>query len=105
VTRVRAALLLSVVTGLCLSATLMGAASASASLVGEVTEFSTGITVESLPSKITVGPEGDLWFTERNNNSKGSKVARMTPTGEVTEFPVREFSEPQGITVGPEGDL
>ncbi len=94
-----------VATGLCLSALLVASASASASLVGEVTEFSTGITVESLPSKITVGPEGDLWFTERNNNLKGSKVARMTPTGEVTEFPVLAFSEPQGIALGPEGDL
>jgi streptogramin lyase len=101
----RLALLLLAVTGLCLSATLVASASASASLVGEVTEFSTGITVESLPSKITVGPEGDLWFTERNNNLKGSKVARMTPTGEVTEFPVLAFSEPQGITLGPEGKL
>ncbi len=104
-TRVRAAILLLAMTVLCVSTALVASASASARLVGEVTEFSTGITVESLPSKITVGLEGDLWFTERNNNSKGSKVARMTPTGEVTEFPVREFSEPQGITLGPEGDL
>jgi streptogramin lyase len=102
---VRSALVLFVATGLCLSATLVASASASASLVGEVTEFSTGITAESLPSKITVGPEGDLWFTERNNNLKGSKVARMTPTGEVTEFPVQADSEPQGIARGPEGDL
>jgi streptogramin lyase len=105
VVRARTAILLLAATGLCLSATLVASASASASLVGEVTEFSAGITVESLPSKITAGPEGDLWFTERNNNSKGSKVARMTPTGEVTEFPVREFSEPQGIALGPDGNL
>jgi streptogramin lyase len=102
---VRTAVVLLAVAGLCLSATLVASASASASLVGEVREFSTGITVESLPSKITVGPEGDLWFTERNDNLKGSKVARMTPAGEVTEFEVLAFSEPQGITLGPEGKL
>jgi streptogramin lyase len=105
VTRLRTTLMLLAATGLCVSATLVSSAGASASLVGEVTEFSTGITVESLPSKITVGREGDLWFTERNNNLKGSKVARMTPTGEVTEFPVLADSMPQGIALGPEGNL
>jgi hypothetical protein len=55
VTRVRTALSLKAVSGLC----LVASASASAS-VGEVTEFSTGITANSAPSQITVGPEGDL---------------------------------------------
>jgi streptogramin lyase len=93
-------LFLLLVTVLCLTAT----ASASASLVGEVTEFSTGITPGSTPSKITVGPEGDLWFTEQSTYS-GSRVVRMTPTGEVTQHEVLEYSEPRGITLGPEGDL
>jgi streptogramin lyase len=104
VRRVRRALLLLVITGLCLSAALAASASASASLVGEVTEFSTGITPESLPSKIVAGREGDLWFTERSTYA-GNRVARMTPAGEVTEFPVLAYSEPQGIALGPEGNL
>jgi streptogramin lyase len=103
-TRVRIALMLLVVTGLCVSATVVGAANASASVVGEVTEFSTGITASSHPSQITVGPEGDLWFTEESTYS-GSRVVRMTPTGEVTEHEVLEYSEPRGIALGPEGDL
>jgi streptogramin lyase len=102
VTRLRTTLLLLAVTGLCLSATLVASASASASLVGEVTEFSTGSSVENHPSRIAVGPEGDLWFTERVT----SNIARMTPTGEVTSFPtLLASSAPQGITLGPEGNL
>jgi streptogramin lyase len=101
---VRTTLLLLAVTGLCLAAALVASASASASLVGEVTEFSTGITPESIPTKITVGREGDLWFTEQSTYS-GSRVVRMTPTGEVTEHEVLEYSEPRGIALGPEGDL
>ena len=59
---------------------------------------------DSAPSQITVGPEGDLWFTEESTYS-GGRVVRMTPTGEVTEHEVLEYSEPRGIAVGPEGDL
>jgi streptogramin lyase len=104
VRRVRSALMLLAASGLCVSAALVATASASASLVGEVTEFSTGITANSGPSQITEGPEGDLWFTEQSTYS-GGRVVRMTPTGEVTEHEVLEYSEPRGIAVGPEGDL
>jgi streptogramin lyase len=102
--RVRAALLLLVVAGFCFSATLVAAASASASLVGEVTEFSTGITPNSLPARIAAGPEGDLWFTE-NNEFESTSIGRITPAGAVTQFPVRAFSEPLGIVAGPDGNL
>ena len=78
--------------------------SASAAQIGEVSEFSTGITPSSQPSKITEGPEGDLWFTERNNLS-GNRVARITPTGEVKQFPILLDSLPQGIALGPDGNL
>ncbi len=79
-------------------------ASASATQIGEVSEFSTGITPSSQPSKITEGPEGDLWFTERNTFS-GNQIARITPTGEVTQFPILPDSSPQGIAQGPDGNL
>jgi streptogramin lyase len=102
--RARKATRLLAVLALCVCAPLAAARSASASLVGEVTEFSTGITLNSNPSKITAGPEGDLWFTERNPFN-GNKLARMTPSGEVTQFEVLPDSEPQGIAVGPEGKL
>ena len=78
-------------------------ASASAP-AGTVTEFSTGITAGSEPLGITAGPEGNLWFTEL----QGGRIARITPTGTVTEFPGLDHAPviaPEEITVGPDGNL
>jgi streptogramin lyase len=102
--RVGVALQVPALACLALLALLGGAPTASAALIGEVSEFSTGITPESQPSKITEGPEGDLWFTERSNLS-GNRVARITPTGEVEQFSVLPDSSPQGIALGPDGNL
>ena len=85
-------------------AALAAPSGASAALIGEVTEFSTGITPNSVPSQITAGPEGDLWFTERAE-LVSTNIGRITPAGEVTQFPILAFSEPQGIALGPEGKL
>ena len=54
-----------------------------------MTEFSAGITGSNLYG-ITLGPEGNLWFTEE------SKIGRITPAGVVTEFSagITPFSEP-----------
>ncbi|MBI1913589.1 MAG: FG-GAP repeat protein [Planctomycetes bacterium] len=65
--------------------------------------FATGITAGSGPTSITVGPDGNLWFTEFNTDS----VARLTlATGAVNEFAVPGAgSGPAGITSGPDGAL
>jgi virginiamycin B lyase len=48
---------------------------------------------------ITVGPDGNLWVAE-----PGGSIARVTPTGTVTEFPTRHPDEqPVGIAAGPDG--
>ena len=73
-------------------------------MIGEVTEFTTGITPNSLPAGIVAGPEGDLWFTE-NNEFESTNIGRITPAGEVTQFPILDFSEPRGIVAGPDGNL
>ena len=56
----------------------------------------------SRPTGITSGPDGNLWFTEE----QGSRVGRITPAGQITEFAV---SAPgglrNGIVAGPDGDL
>jgi virginiamycin B lyase len=44
------------------------------------------------PAGIAVGNDGNLWFTE----SGSGKVARMSTTGAITEFPV-----PSGALSGP----
>jgi hypothetical protein len=51
-----------------------------------------------LPSGITVGPDGALFFTE----NAGNKIGRITTAGVITEFPIpTENSQPNGITTGP----
>ncbi len=60
---------------------------------------------ESRPDGITAGPDGNLWFTE----SGGNKIGRITPSGQITEFPlptgITKPYYPIGITAGPEGNL
>jgi streptogramin lyase len=56
---------------------------------------------DSQPISITLGPDGDFWFTEQNR----SQVARITPEGVITEFLTPTFSFPIGITAGPDGNI
>jgi streptogramin lyase len=58
-------------------------------------------TANSLPSEITRGADGNLWFTESAN-----KIGRITPTGALAEFAVPTAnSQPDEITAGPDGSL
>ena len=66
-----------------------------------MTEFQDGITQYSGPASIVTGPDGNLWFTELF----AGKIGRITPQGQVTEFPVTGGAAPQGIDVGPDGAL
>jgi len=54
---------------------------------------------ESGSEAIALGPDGNFWFTEYFKD----RIGRMTPSGEITEFPVG--SRPLGITSGPDGNL
>ncbi|HEV3339267.1 MAG TPA: PKD domain-containing protein, partial [Pirellulales bacterium] len=77
--------------------------------VGASAPIPAGVTAEyATPSanpgnnKITLGPDGNLWFTE----STSDKIGRITPAGTITEFAVPTAnSTPQGITAGPDGNL
>ena len=60
-------------------------------------------TPSASQSQIVDGPDGDLWFTEGN-----ARIGRITPLGQVTEFPVPTPSggDPPSftaITAGPNG--
>jgi virginiamycin B lyase len=56
----------------------------------------------SEPAGITIGPDGNLWFTEY----EGHQIGRMTLDGTVTEFPVPTAGNvPYGIVTGPDGNL
>src|ERR1041385_2510857 len=58
-------------------------------------------TPDSQPISIIQGPDGNLWFVEQD----ASKVARVTPKGEITEFRTPTFSFPLDITAGPDGNV
>ena len=59
-------------------------------------------TAASSPRSITVGADGNLWFTELFGNN----IGRITRSGVITEFPVRtSFGGPATITSGPDGAL
>ncbi len=56
----------------------------------------------SHPLNITVGPDGNLWFSDCGLN----KIGRITTSGEIVEFPIPTAdSEPAGITAGADGNL
>jgi virginiamycin B lyase len=57
-----------------------------------VTEF-TVPTPGGFPWGITTGPDGNVWFTEES----GNRIGRVTPSGEVTEFP---FQTPDSASAG-----
>jgi streptogramin lyase len=71
----------------------------SASLVAQtITEFPT--PSGGFPSAITVGSDGNLWFTE------GTMIGRISTGGSVTEFPIAsDYCGPSAITTGPDGNL
>ena len=54
------------------------------------------------PENIVTGPDGALWFTERN----AARIGRITTSGRITEFPLPDpGSLPRGIARGPDGAL
>ena len=53
------------------------------------------------PNAITAGPDGNLWSTE----IFAGKIARITPSGAVTEFPVPNNGCLVDIIAGPDGNL
>ena len=60
--------------------------------VGQITEFTNGLSPNSGPSRIAAGPDGNLWFA---------------PTGTITEFTtgLTPNSTPLGIAAGCDGNL
>src|SRR5258708_5690346 len=59
-------------------------------------------TTDSVPTGITAGPDGALWFSEEFKN----KIGRITTDGVITEYPIpTPDSNPGDITTGPDGGL
>jgi streptogramin lyase len=52
------------------------------------------------PFAVAAGPDGNVWFTERN----AGRIGRITPSGTITEFPLPSAaSAPTTIAAGPDG--
>lgn len=59
-------------------------------------------TAAAGPSSLTLGPDGNLWFTE----SVVNKIGRITPAGVITEFTIPTPNAfPGGIAAGVDGNL
>ena len=76
-----------------------------------VTEFSIPAS-NSGPFPISLGPDGNVWFTEVGITGNGSGIGRITPGGTITEFTgagspgiTPGLGSPGGITAGPDGAL
>lgn len=52
-------------------------------------------------SSITVGPDGNIWFTE----NAGNRVGKITPSGAITEYALSGLASPSVIVRGPDGNL
>jgi streptogramin lyase len=55
--------------------------------------------VSDQPKQLAQGPDGNVWA------AVGGKVAKITPTGGVTEYDPPAIGTPKGITAGPDGNL
>lgn len=69
-----------------------GSASAAPAVNGE-------FAVSEQPKQLTLGPDGNIWVT------LGTKIAKVTPAGVVTEYAPADVTGPVGITSGPDGNL
>jgi len=77
---------------------------APASAEPTVTEFSDGLTASAGLADIVLGPDGNLWFAEKD----ASKLGRVTPGNPpvIQEFPLPVgFTQPFNITVGPDNKI
>ncbi len=64
----------------------------------QISEFA--LPSESHPAAIAVGPDKNLWFTDKGTG----KVGKITTSGAIKEY-AAEKNEPDGIAAGPDGNL
>jgi streptogramin lyase len=74
-------------------------------LSGGITELPGPVT-PSEPIGITIGPDGNLWFTDFVNvPQNASNIWRLTTSGDFTRFPLPPDAYPYGIVTGPDNQL
>ncbi len=67
---------------------------------GEVTQFELP-GPGSFPTRLALGPEGNVWFTETQED----KVGRITPAGAIQMFQLPSGARPHEIVLGADGNL
>src|SRR4051812_7871790 len=82
----------------CPAAARSASAGATTSSVGTITNFASNT---GLPWDFVLGPDGAIWFTNRESNS----IGRITPTGAITSFRDATIGDPMAIAVGSDGAL
>ena len=56
------------------------------------------------PVNITAGPDGNVWLDTFNGVGESAKVAKVTPSGAITEYSAGKRTV-KGIATGPDGNL
>lgn len=54
---------------------------------------------------IVQGSDGNMWFLTASGGPAGGRIARVTPTGDVTSFLVPDANPERGLAAGPDGNL
>lgn len=81
--------------------------------VGDMTSdghfrFVSSLPASISPTAIATGSDGNIWLAENNNTSRTTGIARMTPDGAFTSFPLPVLSQSDYLHLlipGPDGNL
>ena len=73
--------------------------------ISEINPGANGLPSTPFPNAITAGPDGNVWFTEKNQGAVVGAIGRVTPSGSVTEFTEKVVGSPEGIAAGIDGNL
>jgi len=67
---------------------------------GVIAEYRT-LTPSSGPSKVALGSDGNIWFSEINVDN----IGRITPSGTITEFPITKAGCPTRVALGSDQNI
>jgi virginiamycin B lyase len=67
---------------------------------GETTEFP--IAAADGVWSVVNGPDGNMWFTAGDDQTTNDYVGKITPDGQITEYPLP--NQASGMVVGPDGN-
>ena len=73
-------------------------------LKGTISEFPLP-TPDTRPGDIVTGPDSNLWYTSVSTKTQKGMIGRITPGGNVCEYPLPANSFSTSITAGPDGNL